>query len=139
MYQAFSTDNGMTWTELKPARDLMSPCGPQSIRRLPGSSRLVCVFNDHRGVPFGSAAGHWHWRTPLTLAVSDDDAASWQVLGDVEDDTHNYCYTSLLFFGDDNLLLTDYESENTIRDGQPHRRNLATFKMQVLACRQFTA
>ena len=64
----------------------------------------------------------------MTLAASDDDGQSWQNLGEVEDNQHNYCYTSMLFL-DDKLLLTEYESENK-EDGS--RRNLAYFKMQLI-------
>lgn len=126
MYHARSFDNGNTWTALKPCFDLPSPCGPQSIRRIPGQKRLLCVYNDHHGQAF--AGENWNWRTPLTLAASDDDGHSWQTLGEVEDNRHNYCYTSMLFL-DDKLLLTEYESENT-EDGS--RRNLANLKMQLI-------
>ena len=135
MYQAFSNDGGLTWGPLKAARDIVTCMGPQSIRRLPGSNRLMCVFNDHRDWPFGvinPATGmDWNWRTPLSIAVSDNNAASWKVLGNIEDATHNYCYTSILFAGN-KVLLTDYESENKIVKGKPERRNLASLKMQLI-------
>ncbi len=127
MYHAKSFDNGNTWTPLKPALDLPSPCGPQSIRRIPGKKRLLCLYNDHHEIVFASE--HWDWRTPLTLAASDDNGESWQILGEVENNEHNYCYTSILFL-DDKILLTEYESENK-PDGS--RRNLACLKMQLLS------
>ncbi len=126
MYHARSYDYGCTWTPLRPCLDLPSPCGPQSIRRIPGKKRLLCLYNDHHGQAF--AGPNWSWRTPLTLAASDDNGQSWQILGEVEDNRHNYCYTSMLFL-EDKLLLTEYESEN-LEDG--HRRNLANLKMQLV-------
>jgi len=131
MYQSFSSDGGTSWTELKAATDIVSPCSPQSIRRIPGSRRLLCVFNNRRHIAFGDAEHFWHARTPLTLAASDDDAATWQVLGNLEDESHDHCYTSMLFF-ENKLLLTYYESENSIQDGKPVRRALASLKMQIL-------
>jgi hypothetical protein len=131
MYQAYSGDNGKTWSELKAAPEIVSPATPQSIRRIPGSKRLLCVFNDRSAVSFANADENWRWRTPLTLAVSDDNAATWRILENIEDESHNYCYTSILFFKDE-ILLTYYESENTVQDGKPERRNLASLKMLVL-------
>jgi hypothetical protein len=135
MYQSYSNDGGLSWGPLKAAKDIVSCCGPQSIRRLPGSKRLMCVFNDHRDWPFGAEKPgtdlHWNWRTPLSIAVSDDNARSWRVLGNVEDSSRNYCYTSILFVGN-KVLLTDYESENKIIKGKTERRNLASLKMQLI-------
>ena len=70
---------------------------------------------------------------PCTLAMfySDDDAATWQILGNIEDESHDHCYTSMLFF-DKKLLLTYHESENSIKDGKPVRRALASLKMLLL-------
>lgn len=135
MYQAYSGDNGKTWSELKAAPEIISPAAPQSIRRIPGSKRLLCVFTDRSSVSFANADEYWNWRTPLTIAVSDDNAATWQILGNIEDDSHNYCYESILFL-EDKILLTYYESENTIQDGKPVRRNLASLKMLILPLRE---
>ncbi|MEI6165638.1 MAG: sialidase family protein [bacterium] len=132
MYQAYSADNGKTWSEMKAAADIVSPASPQSIRRIPGSQRLMCVFTDRRKVSFANAGENWNWRTPLALAISDDNAATWQILGNIEDESHNYCYTSILFI-DHQILLTYYESNNTVKDGKPYRENLASLKMQILA------
>jgi len=131
MYQAYSSDGGETWTELKAATDIVSPCSPQSIRRIPGSRRLLCIFNNRRHIAFGDVEKSWSARTPLTLAASDDDGVHWQILGNIEDESHDHCYTSMLFF-DDKLLLTYHESENLVVDGKPVRRALASLKMTVL-------
>ena len=70
----------------------------------------------------------WSWRTPLTLSYSDDNGRSWTKYEQIEDESHNYCYTSMTFLGK-TLLLTYYESENR-EDGT--RRNLASLKMQTV-------
>ena len=128
MYQARSKDQGKTFTELEPQHDIIAPLSPQSIRREPGTSRLWCVYNDRSSVTFGDGENHWGWRTPLTLAYSDDNGTSWKKFEQIEDDSHNYCYISMTFKGKV-LILTYYESENR-EDGT--RRNLASLKMQTI-------
>ncbi len=120
-----SGDEGRTWTApVQVTRELAEP--------------YVVVNNDRRGWTFGDNGAQsgrpWGWRTPLSVAVSDDHGARWRVLGDLEDDPHNYCYASILFL-DGEALLTYYESENLVRDGKPVRRNLAALKMQRLDLR----
>lgn len=128
MYNAWSQDQGKTFTELTPQKDIISPLAPQAIRRQPGSNRLWCVYNDRSSVVFGDPEKHWSWRTPLTIAYSDDNGHSWKNWKQIEDDSHNYCYTSLTFAGK-LLVMTYYESENR-PDGT--RRNLASFKAQCV-------
>ena len=128
MYQGWSKDQGKTFTTLVPQYDLVSPQSPQSIRREPGSSRLWCVYNDRSHIAFGDPEKMWGWRTPLTLSYSDDNGRSWTKYEQIEDESHNYCYTSMTFIGK-TLLLTYYESENR-EDGT--RRNLASLKMQTV-------
>lgn len=127
MYQAWSYDQGESFTELSPQKDIVSPLSPQSIRREPGTSRLWCVYNN-TSIVYGDTENHWGWRTPLALSYSDDNGKSWTLYQQIEDDSHNYCYTSMTFLGK-TLLLTYYESEN-YPDGR--RRNLASFKMQTI-------
>ena len=76
----------------------------------------------------GDGDNHWGWRTPLTLAYSDDNGHSWKKYEEIEDDSHNYCYMSMTFIGK-KMLLTYYESENR-EDGT--RRNLGSLKMQTV-------
>ncbi len=127
MYCARSSDHGESFSPLTAVTDLVSPCGPQTIVRAPGGSRLYCLYNDRRSEGYGPQVS-WEWRTPLSLAVSDDGGANWRSCGEIEPDTRNYCYMSALFLSSGKLLVTDYESVTI--DGS--RRNLATLKMQLL-------
>lgn len=126
MYQAFSTDNGLNGSELKPAAGIVSTLSPQSIRRIPGSQCLLCLYNDKSDCAWGDEK--WGMRTPLVLAVSADNGKSWNNIAQLEDNSHNYCYGSILFF-EDKIMFTEYESEN-LPDGT--RRNLASLKMQII-------
>ncbi|MHC4873665.1 MAG: sialidase family protein [Planctomycetota bacterium] len=131
MYKAFSNDSGTTWSPLKAAEEIICPCSPQAIRRIPNEKRLLCFFNNREAVKFGDNDNNWSWRTPLSLAVSDNNAESWKVVGNIEDDSHNYCYTSILF-AEDYAFITYYESKNKTVDGVENRRNLASLKMQII-------
>jgi len=137
----YSDDLGTTWHASEKVPPCAAPPRPEPYLaetdwaevcrypyREPGSSRLWCVFNDRSGVVFGDAEKKWGWRTPLTLSYSDDNGHSWTKYKQIEDDSHNYCYTSMTFLGK-TLLLTYYESENR-SDGT--RRNLAGLKMQTV-------
>lgn len=129
MYRAVSEDGGETWSDFKPVTSIISPLAPQSIKRLPGSSRLVCIYNDHKDLNF--LEENWNWRTPFSIAISDDDGESWDKICDFEDKSHNYCYASMLFF-DGKLLSTYYFSDNYIEDNVPKRRNLASLKLKII-------
>lgn len=129
MYKSMSHDGGGNWSEFMPVTSIISPCGPQSIKRLPGTSTLLCAYNDHSSFSF--AEENWSWRTPLSIAISNDEGENWRLLGNIEDTSHNYCYTSILFF-DDKILLTYYVSENCMESGKEKRRNLASLKVKVI-------
>jgi hypothetical protein len=130
MYKTVSDDNGESWSDFKPVPSIISPLGPQSIKRIPETSRLICIYNDHSTYGFGEE-NWWSWRTPLSIAISDDDGENWKLLGNIEDTSHNYCYTSMLFF-DDKILLTYYLSENYIENGVEKRNSLASLKVKII-------
>ncbi len=131
-YAAISSDGGETWKEpFKALCDIPMPKGPATIKRLPGNNRLVMLHNDRSGIPFGGPG--FHWRTPLSVAVSDDDGATWKAHEPlVGDDSRNYCYFSLLFFGEKSIIST-YEGTSTVDDeGNEVRRNLLSLRVLVV-------
>jgi len=99
-YGLTSTDSGKTWTAPLPTT-LESPTSPASIKRLPGSTSLLAVYNDHSGrFPFQPKR-----RTPLAVAVSSDNGQTWPDAKLIEDDPNSwYCYTAI-YFVDDAVLL----------------------------------
>ena len=128
-YRAFSEDSGDTWSDYKPITDFSMPCGPQSIARLPGSNRLIMLFNDRDGVPYGHS--QYHWRRPLTIAVSDDNALTWRRHGLLEPETvPSNCYYSICFHKD-NVVFTYYEGVMEM-----HKvcapRNLSSLKLKII-------
>ena len=105
------------------------PCGPQSIARLPGSNRLIMLYNDRDGVPYGH--GQYHWRRPLTIAVSDDNALTWRRHGLLEPErVPSNCYYSICFHKD-NVVFTYYEGIMEM-----HKvcgpRNLTSLKLKII-------
>ncbi len=109
--QSFSDDGGITWSPVN-RTDIISPVSPATVERIPGTDDVLMVWNDHRGID-PALAGK---RTPLTAAVSHDDGATWEhrlVLEDLP--TGWYCYTAMLFTGNDVLL--EYCAGDTAHEG----------------------
>ena len=127
MYAAYSEDGGLHWGDFHAVPDLIAPDGPESIRRIPGTDKLLCLYNDRSKLAYGDVA--FRWRTPLTAAVSSDCGKTWQTVCNIENEEYNYCYTSICFLPENKVLLTDYQSVNT---GPDRRANLRDLKMQLV-------
>lgn len=108
-FEMRSKDEGRTWTP-PAAGPLASPTSPASIERIPGSPRLLAVFNDHSGrFPFPKGR-----RTPLVAAVSDDGGRTWHSHRLIEDDPDGwYCYTAI-HFTDRHVLLAYCAGDKTV-------------------------
>jgi Neuraminidase (sialidase) len=99
-FGCYSTDNGKRWSPPENT-ELESPASPASIKRLPGSSDLLALYNDHSGrFPFPKGK-----RSPLVAAISSDGGKTWPRRKPLEDDqTGWYCYTAIHFTEDAALL-----------------------------------
>lgn len=113
--QYFSTshDGGDTWT--RPwASPLLSPRSPASIERNPATGNLIAVWNDHQNIP----AGLQLKRTPLSIAVSTDDGATWSTSQTLFDSPSGwYCYTAMEWLGDHTLLLGHCSGDRSKNNG----------------------
>jgi Neuraminidase (sialidase) len=99
-YQAHSTDKGKSWTAVAPG-PLQSPASPATIERLPNSTNLLAIWNDHSG-QFPMAKGK---RTPLVAGISTDGGKTWPNRKLLEADLDGwYCYTAIHFTKDAVLL-----------------------------------
>jgi hypothetical protein len=99
-YICYSEDGGESWSEARPS-NLMSPLSPASIKRIPWTGDLLCVWNDHSGI-HNYPAGR---RTPLCLAVSRDEGNTWSKSRIIEGNPDGwYCYTAMTFVEDRVLL-----------------------------------
>jgi hypothetical protein len=99
-YLSYSEDNGDTWSKIEKS-NITSPCSPASIKRIPTTGDLLLVWNNNYE-PDLSGAGR---RTPLNVAISQDEGETWQKKGVLEDDQNgSYCYTAVEFVEDRVLL-----------------------------------
>ena len=131
IYRCYSTDGAETFGDWEPM-GLKAPCSPGMVKRLPASGHLMCIFNNHEVPPEYWAVS----RAPLTVALSTDEAETWKVVGDLEPDrTSAYCYTSVTFLPDEEILLTYYHGRtiDSVVDGKLVRqhRNLSHLKVGV--------
>jgi hypothetical protein len=99
-YGFTSVDHGKDWTAPAPT-ELKSPTSPASIKRLPNSTDLLAIYNDHSGrFPFPPKR-----RAPLVAAISTDNGRTWPKAKLIEEDPNGwYCYTAM-YFADDAMLL----------------------------------
>lgn len=110
-----SQDRGVNWSRPEPTV-LRSPESPASIKRLPDSSTLLAVYNDHSG----RFTFQPRKRTPLVVAYSTDGGETWPTRQLLEDDpTGWYCYTAM-HFTKDGMLLAYCASNGTL----PHLSRL---------------
>ncbi len=108
-YQMFSFDMGETWTPVYPSV-FTSPNSPLSMKRIPGSGKLIAVWNpipayQTRVIPSYNNRKGWD-RKPLVGAISEDDGKVWSECFTIEGEENRggYCYCAI-HFTDDALLL----------------------------------
>ncbi len=103
-YGCYSSDDGVTWSTPQPT-SLASPLSPATIKRIPGTGDLLCVWNDHSGThPFPQEKSR-NERTPLCVAISSDEGVTWNKSRILEDNPQGFfCYTAMAFHGDRVLL-----------------------------------
>ena len=106
-YECFSNDGGYTWTEPLPSR-FTSSLSPMASKRL-SDGRILAIWNpiplyNGRDVFFN---GVWTCgRTPLVIAVSEDNGKTFKPHKNIETSEENgYCYTAILETADNAVLL----------------------------------
>ncbi|HEX4793319.1 MAG TPA: sialidase family protein [Humisphaera sp.] len=100
LFRSYSQDRGQTWSAPEPS-DLASPLSPASLKRIPKTGDLLLVWNDHTAID----AAHRGKRTPLTVAISNDEGKTWTHRKTLYDDPQGwYCYCAIAFVGERVLL-----------------------------------
>ncbi len=135
-YRAYSNDGGNNWGPFTAIEEFLMPCGPQSIKKIPGTDRYIMLYNDRGELPFGHP--QFHWRRPLSVAVSDNDRGVWKFHGLLEnEDVPSNCYYSICFTGG-NVVFSYYEGVmNTDKNGLFRPKNLSSLKLKVVKQKYF--
>ena len=84
LYQSFSDDQGLTWSEAEPT-SLASSYSPASLKTIPETGDILCVWHQTSGQEIADGLG----RMRMSCAVSKDDGESWTHFNNLEslDDT----------------------------------------------------
>jgi len=79
IWQAFSEDKGVTWSEPEPT-ELASSYSPASLKTIPTTGDLLCVWNQAavEEIPHGFG------RMRMSCAVSKDDGKTWEHFQNLE-------------------------------------------------------
>ena len=80
VFMCRSDDDAETWS-LPQTTGLRAPESGSCLRRIPGTDRLLLIWNDSEYEP-----NHHHYgrRRPLSIATSDDFGESWDRRGDID-------------------------------------------------------
>ncbi len=108
--RSYSADGGNTWSPVE-RTDILSPVSPASFKRIPSTGDLLLVWNNHANIPENLKGK----RTPLSVAVSNDNGQSWQHIKNIETNSDGwYCYTAIEFTKDNHVLLGYCAGDKTI-------------------------
>ncbi len=104
-YESFSKDSGVTWTPAVPNFNFTSPDSPMRVKRV--GELTVAVFNPQPYYPsrLDLSSSGTPRRTPFVMAVSRDDARSFDATG------KSYCSFGLSDFRD-SLYTLENDPEN---------------------------
>lgn len=91
---SISGDGGDTWGTPE-SWGVRAPEAPATLRRVPSTGDLMLIWNDNYEP---GARSHGGKRSPLTVAISDNEGHTWKIKRNLETDTdHGYSYISLIF------------------------------------------
>ena len=84
LYQAWSYDNGETWTRPQPT-SLASSTAPAQIRSIPSTGHLLVVWNQENEEEVKQGFN----RTRLSSAISRNDGSVWEFFQNIESSNKN--------------------------------------------------
>jgi sialidase-1 len=104
---SYSTDGGETWSTPE-SWGVRSPDAPATVRRIPATGDLLLVWNDR----YQPGADHQGKRTPLTVAISQDEGKTWRHRRNLEGaDDRTFAYTSLIFV-QERVVMSYYDRDS---------------------------
>jgi len=100
-YASYSDTFGKSWS-MSRATDILSPLSSATIGRVPGCKDLILVWDDNHAI---GEAYHGK-RSPLRMAISKDEADTWETMHTLEDDPDGtFCYTAIHFLDRQSFVL----------------------------------
>lgn len=100
-YVAYSSDGGESWTASGPSNIISASQSPASVVTIPSSGDLMLVWNHNTSSDPIQKSN----RTPLNVAISDDNGQSWKNMKTLESyEKGSYCYTAVHFVDNDVLF-----------------------------------
>lgn len=123
---SYSKDKGKTWSQVEKST-LTSPLSPASIERIPDTGDLLAVWNNNISDDPEKAK----LRTPLNIAISEDEGKTWSNIKTIEDDPDGwYCYTAIDFI--DNEVILGYCAGNRPKGTSLSITNLSKISIEDL-------
>ena len=98
--KSYSFDKGQTWSEIETS-NIPSPVSPALIKLIPKTLNWLLVWNNHNDVTQPNK------RTPLTLAISENEGESWDRVRNILDESYGtFDYPSLHFVDESTVLIS---------------------------------
>jgi sialidase-1 len=91
-FVSYSGDKGQTWSAIEPWT-LKSPLSPATVEVIPGTKKLLAVWNDK----YAYRQSYRATRSPLTIGTSADDGKTWYNVSNIETADTRFCYTAIHF------------------------------------------
>jgi sialidase-1 len=117
LYQAESSDQGLTWSEAV-ATTLTSPQAEPCMRRIPSTGDLLLIWNNT--LPYGITHNFKTMhrpRNPLSCAISRDDGKTWENIKNIENrEGYDSAYSNVYFNGDEAIVTYYHSSRSATRD-----------------------
>ncbi len=113
-YEFFSLDGGENWTQPEPSR-FTSPNSPLSMKRIPGSSRFLAIWNPAPNYETRPLKPIGKDRTPLVGAIGEGPGGKWSRAVVIEGEgalDAAYIYTAIHFTKDAVLLAYSTRTEH---------------------------
>lgn len=111
IYEALSSDAGITWSEARPS-PLTAPESCPEITRIPSTDDLMIVWNNSTYLP---DFDHFGRRSPLTVAISKDNGISWQNFKNIEDAPNGAFSNPAAYVDSQNKVFVTYWATNYIK------------------------
>ena len=134
LWQAFSSDGGLTWGEPS-STGLTSPAAPMNAQRVPGSNAVVMVWHNAKPTPtteWQIEHNYWFPRRPLVFAVSHDNCQTWSRPVII---TNNVAYMRNIYFSDNEMFIIYLEGTTGTKQWAPgftYRPKLVIYDLKTV-------